>query len=362
MAPGAEQLVVGRRLFVMRVDKAKEIAKEWVQAEGSRTPGFAGAFFHGSVNWLPDEGMLDPSSDLDIMLVIEGEQPSVKLGKLTYRGVILEVSYLSADAVATPQSVLGEYNLAGSFHKPSVIQDPTGKLCSLQRAVAAEYANEIWVRIRCRQALDKVFRGLSTLDENAPFHEQAMAWLFSSSIMTHVILVAGLRNPTVRLRYVAARRMLEQIGRLDVYPMLIDALDPYQLNQQRTAIHLSNLTVAYDAATQAIRTPFFFASDISESARTIAIDGSRSLIETGMHREALFWICATYSRCMMIFAADAPNSISEYEPGYRALFSELGIRTFCDMRTRASQVQEELPHLWAVAEEIILDSPEIVRE
>ena len=35
---------------------------------------------------------------------------------------------------------------------------------------------------------------------------------------------------------------------------------------------------------------------ITPAARPIAIDGSRELIEAGAHREAVFWIVATFAR------------------------------------------------------------------
>jgi hypothetical protein len=56
----------------------------------------------------------------------------------------------------------------------------------------------------------------------------------------------------------------------------------------------------FDTAKAVIKTPFSFASDISDAAGPIAIDGSRELIERGLHREAVFWIVVTYSRCQKV--------------------------------------------------------------
>ncbi len=47
----------------MRVQQAKDIARQWVQEKGAELPGFAGAFFHGSINWLADDADLPASSD-----------------------------------------------------------------------------------------------------------------------------------------------------------------------------------------------------------------------------------------------------------------------------------------------------------
>ncbi|MEM7539942.1 MAG: hypothetical protein AAF639_47755 [Chloroflexota bacterium] len=55
----------------MNIKRAKEIARQWVRTEASTMPGFYGAFYHGSVNWLADEDILPATSDLDIMIVFE---------------------------------------------------------------------------------------------------------------------------------------------------------------------------------------------------------------------------------------------------------------------------------------------------
>ena len=61
-----------------------------------------------------------------------------------------------------------------------------------------------------------------------------------------------------------------------------------QMNAVRAEQHLAALSEAFDAAKALIVTPFFFAADISDIARPIAIDGSRELIARGEHREGHF--------------------------------------------------------------------------
>jgi hypothetical protein len=344
----------------MRVRDAKRIAREWVMEQGSTIPGFNGAFFHGSVNWLPEDALLPPASDLDIMVVLADASPPLKPGKFVYRDVLLEVSYLSSDALQSPQQVLGEYNMAGSFHTPSVIMDPSGHLARLHAVVSAEYAKPRWVRARCRQARDKIVDGLARLDAAAPLHDQVFAWLFPTGVMTHVLLVAGLRNPTIRRRYAAARDLLADYGRLDFYSDLLELLGCAAMTRERAEAHLDALEEAFDAAVGVIRTPFFFASDISALSRPIAIDGGRELAASGQHREAIFWLAATYSRCMKVFYHDAPPEMLEaHSPGYRRLLRDLGIVSFADMQERGEQVRAMLPRLWAVAEEIMAANPEI---
>lgn len=343
----------------MRVEQAKNVACDWVAAHAMSLPGFQGAFIHGSMNDLPGGAELAPTSDVDVMVVLADPEAVAKPGKFRYRGVLLEVSLLESRMVETPERVLGEYNLAGSFRSPGILADPTGHLSEVQRAVAENFAKRRWVRARCEQAMEKVRSGFP-LREDAPFHDQVIAWLFPAGILTHVVLVAGLRNPTVRKRYAAARELMAEYGQLDAYEALLELLGAAHLTHAQAQAHLHAMTEAFDAAKTVIRSPFFFAADISDEARPVAVDGSQDLIDQGLHREAVFWIVATYSRCMAVFEADGtPALVARFEPGYRSVLADLGIASFNDLRRRREQVERSLPWIEGIAEEIMTANPGI---
>lgn len=343
----------------MLVKDAKAIARQWVSAEASGAAGFVGAFFHGSSNWLPDDATLPATSDLDVMVVLADPSPATKLGKFIYRDVLLEISYLSDEEVRSPEYVLGQYHLAGSFRTASVIADPSGRLAPLQAAVAREYARRPWVVRRCEQARDKVLRGYQ-LRESDPLPDQVNAWLFPTGVMTHVLLVAGLRNPTVRTRYLAARELLADYGRPDFYEALLEPLGCARMDPAQVERHLDALAEMFDAASELVRTPFFFASDISPAARPIAIDGSREMIARGDHREAVFWIAATACRCQKILAADAPAEVQErFLPPFLRLLADLGITSLADLGRRMDEGRALLPEVWQVAQAILAANPAI---
>lgn len=348
------------REVIVNVRDAKQVAQRWVHEEGRGIPGFHGAFIHGSMNWLPDDAALPGTSDVDVMVVLADSRPAIKPGKFFYRDIMLEVSYASRDQLQSPEQVLGKSDLAGSFHGPSVISDPTGQLTDLQTAVAANYAKRRWVRERCAHARNKVLRNLQSLNEADPFHDQVTAWLFGTGVTTHILLVAGLKNPTVRQRYVTTRDLLTEYGHLDYYGTLLEMLGCDSMSRGRVEHHLDALTEAFDAAKAVIKTPYFFAADISDLARPIAIDGSRELIERGYHREAIFWIVATASRCQKVLHHDAPPDLQErFNPPFRELLGDLGIASFADLLQRADQAQRSLPKISDLAEVIMVANPEI---
>src|SRR5439155_5937346 len=172
---------------------------------------------------------LPAASDLDVNVVLTGPHSPPKGGKFIYRGVLLETLYLSVDQVRSPDVVLGHYHLAGGFRTPSIILDPSGHLTALQAAVSRGYARRQWVRRRCAHARARILEQLAALNEADPFPDQVIGWLFPTGVTTHVLLVAGLQNPTVRRRYVAARELLADYGHLDLYEPLLALLGCAQM-------------------------------------------------------------------------------------------------------------------------------------
>lgn len=341
----------------MNVLEAKTLAEQWIHDNISHEPGFRGAFYHGSINWMADDEQVPATSDVDLMVVYD-EPPPVKLGKFRQDGVMLEVSYLPSSEVQSAEDVLRTSHLAGSFHTASIIADPTGQLTELQAAVAHGYAQRRWVRARCESVARKLRRNVESLDESRPFYQNATAWSFAAGLTTHLILVAALRNPTVRKRYVAARQVLADYGHLDFHETLLALLGCADMSRDRVEQHLAAMTAAFDAAKTVVRSPFFFASDISDVARPLAVDGSRNLIERGLHREAVFWIIATYARCQQIFDHDADESMgAQFTPGFCALMADLGVASWADLQRGGDEIQAQLPQVWRVAAAIMDANP-----
>ncbi len=344
----------------MLIKDAKDAARQWVIEKASRAPGFYGAFYHGSTNWLPDDAALPVTSDVDVIVVLADSNPPDKLGKFIYRGVLLDVSYLPSDKLQSPDLILSQSHMAGSFRRRSIILDPSGQLTRLQAAVSKDYAKRQWVYKRCEHARDKVLRNLQGLNKTEPFHDQVIPWLFATGVTTHVLLVAGLKNPTVRRRYAAVQELLADYRHLDFHETLLEMLGCAQMSRVRVEHHLAALTDVFDVAKAVVETPFLFASDISDIGRPMAIDGSRELIDRGYHREAIFWMVATYSRCQKVLYHDAPVEMqNKFSPGYRQLLSDLGITSFADLQQRRTQVKELLPRVWEVTEAIMAANPGI---
>jgi hypothetical protein len=344
----------------MTVGQAREMARQWMTQEGRRIPGFCGAYTAGSTNWLPDEADLASASDLDIMVVLSEGNQTGRRGKFIYNEALLEISYLPKDQFQSPDQVLGDYHLAPSFRTTKILFDPVAHLGPLWAAVSREYQKRKWVRLRCRNARDKALNHLRSIHSEKPFHDQVMACLFAAGITTHILLVAGLRNPTVRTRYIAARELLADYGHLAFHETLLELLGSARISRERASRHVATLAGIFDAATRAIRASFPFATDISSSARPIAMDATLELVERGYHREAMFWVGVTHSRCQKVLAQDAPSDLTKsFEASYQELAGDLGLSTFCDIRRRCAEIERNLPRVCEVAEDTIAANGEI---
>jgi hypothetical protein len=345
----------------MRVGEARAAAVDWVLRHARLQDGFLGAYFSGSTVGLPTAAELPAASDIDVVVVIAQAEAPLKLGKFVYQGTLLEVTYMPWRQIGSVSDVLTTYYLAGSFRVDTIIADPTGELHGLQVQVSRLFAEREWVRRRCENARRKAEQGLQSIDPLAPWPEQVAAWLFSTSIATLLPLIAALRNPTVRLRYLAARHVLADYDHAGLYPELLRLLGCAELTPQRVEEHLAALAQTFDTAATAAKTPFFFSSDITPQARPIAIEGSRDLIRAGNHREAVFWIVATFARCHTILAVDAPRGVQRaLAPVFDDILADLGIASTDDLRGRARAAGQFLPSVWATAEGILSANPAIV--
>ena len=322
----------------MLVREARAAAADWVHRHAAQIPDFRGAYLVGSTVAMADDAPLPLGSDLDLAIVTGGRELPMKPGKVRHNGVLLEIALRPWWVLADPDAVSEDYHLAHSLRADTIIVDATGELTSLQAAVGSRFTDESWVRRRCANARRKVERGLESIDPAAPWHDQVMTWVFATGVITHVLLVAALRNPTVRLRYLAVRGVLDEFANPAMYPKLLEVLGCQELTPDAVERHVAGVEAAFDAAAGVAATPFHFSSDISADARPIAIDASRELIRRGDHREIVFWLVVTSARCQKVLAFDGTGSAQRYHAeAFDALLEDLGIERSGDLITRAGR-------------------------
>lgn len=345
----------------LTIKEAKGIAADWIAQNSDALQGSAGVFITGSTNWKPDNALLLPTSDVDLMVVLDRAQEPLHLGKFMYRNVLIDLGSISLERIETVEKVLADHAIAGNFSKDCVLSDPTGHLAELQSAVSRDFASQEWVFKRLDDAealsLDYYLRSLAP---EQPEYEQVESVAFGTAICADLILVAGLANTTIRTKHAAARELLHAFGRPEAYETLLDMFGCAEMLTDRVSHHLDQLELAFDSASEIDKRGYRFETDFSQMARSIPIDGSRELIEQGHHRDAVFFMVLTFARCMNIFGEyGSDDTVKQHASAFRTLLTDLGIESFEARKTRVEEVERRLPTIRKIAESMIEDNPHI---
>lgn len=335
----------------MRIAEARAVAAGWVRTRPSWPSPLVGAFLTGSVVDADPAAPLPPTSDVDVVVVLEGEV-SRGPGKLEQAGALLEVSHLPWSALADADVVARTFYLAPSFARDTLLVDPSGRLSALRDAVAPVFDRPDVVRDRWSSVLARMTGAPAPADSWAG---AVTGWLFPASLGTNVLLVAALATPTVRLRYRRAREVLAAHGLADRYPALLAELGCVDVAPAAVATHLAAMTAAFDDAAALPPGPFPFAADLTPAARPVAVDGAHELVAAGDHREAVFWLVATSARCVLALDAAGAPTVDRHRDAFAAAVDELlGLRDPDDLTRRRAAVLAGLPGLVATAEELLV--------
>jgi hypothetical protein len=342
----------------LSVDEARAVVAGRVRAQVATGPAFRGAFLTGSATDLPGGARLPRSSDVDLTVLVAPSTTSVgrpvpgaaglRSGKQLVDGVLVDVSYLEEGALVDPAWVAASFVYAPSFRGGQVLADPTGHLGRLEAAIAPSFATPAAVRARTADVHRRIRARLTALEPGATWADLVLHWLFPTSLTAVSRLVAALRMPTIRQRYLRAREVTPPAE----YERLLTLLGCGDATPELVARHLDAVAERFDEAAAVLaatdpsgdgpRLPF--AADLTAAARPVAIDGSRALVESGNHREAVFWVVATAARCQAALEVRAPDLAAARAPAFRALVADLvGLHSPADVLTRRDALLATLP-------------------
>lgn len=335
------------------IGAARDAAADWV-AEHTAALGLVGAFCTGSTLHAQPTDELAHDSDIDILGVVPGPPPA-KLGKLTHRGVRLDVDFVGLPELVDPDVVASTFYLAPSFAAGAILTDPAGVLEPVVRHVRAVFADPAMIRARMAGVRERMDAGLARIAAAPTWSEAVLRWIFTTSLTTQQLLVAGLRNPTVRRRYAAVRSLLADCGRDDCYPDLLEQLGAQAVDRDTASHHLDRLERVFDAAAEAEPLAAPFAADVTAAARPVAIEGSRAMIAQGDHREAVFWLVVSFARCEQVLAAGAdPEHAAKASRDLAACVGDLtGLRGADDLQERLAALPGHRARVDRLAEQLM---------
>lgn len=282
----------------MKISEAFTIATRHIS---TNFPYASAAFVGGSSASAPPESELASDQDVDVYVLIEQEPPPGKIGKVRIDGALLDISWLNREvfehALDADDAVMTSLLQFGL-----VIHDPEGWLIPRQAEVRSRFATTSSIAARLASMRAKIRDGLARDSSHLSPAEQVMNWLFPSTLATHLPLIAALRPLTVRKRFVAAKAVMPA----NAYEELLSLYGFQSITPHQAQTWLDETADILDATREhAERSERFWATDLL--APEIAIGGSQELINTGLYREALFWIIATRARCLVLFHDEGIN-------------------------------------------------------
>ena len=334
--------------------QAYETVRRWLTESGSMLPGYAGAYLSGSFLEHAPDAEWPSDSDIDVMLLCR-EEPVPQAGKFHYDGALIEASYMHVKELADPGRVLLVHYLAYALSHAAILDDPDNILAPLCAFVQAEYDRPECLRARWQAMIAEIRRDCGPVDPARPFHMQAMGWLFTTTKTAFPVLIAAKRNCTVRKRLGAARAALEMIGKPEIMgeilaPLLGDNFDPAHM-----PAHVGGLERAFEAACRSAgpSRDYRFRSDIAPENFALSVGWCRSMLETAHPEDCIFWLGATWTRCLTILDMDKDPSYAEHLEGLKSFLADLGIRSTDDFTARLAALEAFLPRLDALSEAVM---------
>ena len=166
------------------------------------------------------------------------------------------------------------------------------------------------------------------------------------------ILAAAGCNCTVRKRLPKARDVLRRFGYGDFSANLERVLGCHGMTAAELLPHMDALERTYYLAmgTKGPSEEYAFRSDIRPDAKAVAIDGTRELLLSENPSDAVFWMIATFTRCMTILRMDDMDAYRACLADMRAFAAALGV---ADARGIAAR--------HALALQTLADAEEIAR-
>lgn len=344
----------------MLVREAKALAREWALEEASKTPGFFGAYMIGSALWKVEDSEMPPESDIDIKVVVEGNERPQTYSKSIYKGVLIEVSYALSKDYQSPETILSSYPFAKHFTANNILADPSGKLTEIQAAVSLDYTKRKWAQKRCEDALEWLNTCLAWFNPSDPLYWRVDNWAYPFGVATHVLVMPDLRYPTVRQMFGASGEVLRKYGYDDFHEEMLTLFGSKNLSREQVEGLLATCTETLDIAKTYAKTPFFGWTNISDQGRPTVVEGTQTMIDRGFHREAVLWIVWHHNWARRVLVHDAPADVlAQAEPGFWQLLNALGIFAEVDLQDKHTTLKAFVPRLQEVTEAILAANPEV---
>lgn len=339
---------------ILKIKDSRAIAAKWLDENCNSLNGYVGGYLSGSTAWGDPDAEFRLGSDVDLFVVVDGQAMPERPGKTLVDDVVLEINFIDWNSISNPDDILSDYHLAGAFVCDGLLRDPDGRIAGIRQAVAKEFAAPDRIMQRCAQAKDRATSFIAQFRQHTELHDKVTCLFFGAGVCAHMILVVDQKNPTIRRRYAEMQKTLQAKGQLELHERLLKTLGSADWTKQIATQLLQDVATSFDLACLVMRSPYQFASDMTEAARPIAIGGSQEMIDASLHREAAFWLVAIAARSRAVVVQDGtPEQLREVDAQLWRLLDQLGISDDSAMDWRAMTIEADIEACWNASERIV---------
>jgi len=336
--------------------EARSIAERWVAEEVARFPGeVLCVFTHGSINWMADDDPFPPSSDLDLVVVVPAVDPARHHPcKRPYGGIAVEVFYAPQAWFLSADTILADFRLAPNLVSGKVLFDPQRSMEELRRVVAPEFARRHWLRLRCRSVRDQALPVIAAFErsDNLPYLNAVTC--LAVRAMAQMVLLADLRNPTVKKAPIKSRDILVAYDMADEHRRLLDLFGAAELADASILGAASHCGQALDQACRWLRTPFTGDNCVTVYSRPSLDIDVPACVTAGMGREIFLWVGTLYAHAMIALENDAPAAVlMAARQSYLGDMASIGAATPAEARTQLLACRPALERMVDLCDDIV---------
>jgi hypothetical protein len=358
-------LLPAQRLRSVR--EVKSLVRDWVAQQALQWPDLRAAHLTGGITALEDDDLFPAEKDVDLHLIFPDQSAllhtdALPLLETQYAGLAIEAGLKPMTWYRSPQAVLGNPEIAYHLTRDIIIFDPAGHLLLLQPEVRRRYTEPGFVRERIaweRRGQEGAFRLYEQLEQAAGPIAALNIMGYTVTFAAAALAVAGLRPPRQGGRvFLHLRQELAQVGRLDLYEDVLQALGLDSFDASLVQRFLREATEQFDMAVKLRESGRWpedafgpFRHKLHRHLRPYFVHTCQDLLRQGWVREAMGWVLPYHLATSDALLAVSPGS----EHGWLwqrqgDLQSALGMESVAQRQYAISRLRDSYSGIFAVAD------------
>ncbi|HEX7507928.1 MAG TPA: hypothetical protein VF550_14215 [Polyangia bacterium] len=336
--------------------EARSIAERWVAEELARLPGEVQCVFtHGSINWLADEDPFPPSSDLDLVVVVpKVDNARHRPRKRPYSGIAVEAFYVPREWLLSANALLADFRLAPSVVHGKVLFDPDRLMDRLRAVMAPELSRRQWIRLRCRSVRDYAIPVIAAFERSDSLIYLNAVTCLAVRAMAQMVLLADLRNPTVKKALVKVRDVFTAYDMAEEQRGLLLLFGAAELDNDSILVASSHCRQTLDEACRWLRTPFIGDNCVTVYSRPSLDVDVPACVAGGTGREIFSWLVTLHAHAMIALENDAPAAVvAAAMQVYLADMASIRAATLAEARAQMLACRPALERMVDLCDDII---------